>query len=107
MAMTERDPLWKIAPDPPPPVPQNPPPTPISSAKPNRGFAEGLLEAARLELARQPDQLMPMIDERRMRQLGRQIEATKQRGRDGEDVGDRLLKLRREHHKTTGTGGGA
>ena len=46
-------------------------------------------------------------DVERARRLRPQIEATKQRGRDGEDVGDRLRELGREHHRITGAGGGA
>ena len=104
--MTERDPQWKLVPDPPQPVPQNPAPAPISSTRANRSFAEGLLDEARAELARQPG-TVPVIDDERVRELGRQIEATKQRGREGEAVGQRLRELRRNHYDTTGTGGGA
>ena len=88
--------------------------TTIPSAKPNRDFADGLLEDAREAMARNAeavrqleDQLQRAKDRDTAARLRQQIEATKQRGRDREDVGDRLRELGREHHRITGAGGGA
>ena len=101
------DPQWCLNPRAVAPVPQNSYTPPPSSAKPNRDFAEELLQAARTELSRQADRHVPTIEEKRVRTLRREIETTRQRGNRGEDVGERLRELGREHYRHTGTGGGS
>ena len=48
----------------------------------------------------------PAMSEEQLARLRKQIEALKDRGSRGEDVGERLLELRRTHWRHTGADGG-
>ena len=62
-------------------------------------IAEAWLAGRVIEPARSPS-------EEQLRGLQLQIEALKERGLRGENVGERLLQLRRSHYEKTGASGG-
>ena len=46
------------------------------------------------------------MSEESLMKLQKQIEALKERGSRGEDVGERLLELRQRHYQANGAAGG-
>ena len=72
-------------------------------------FADELLAEASARVAarreREAAERRAMSPEQLMR-LERQIEALKERGGRGEDVGERLRELRRSHYEGNGASGG-